>query len=217
MAISFDAATDGGLASAATSLTYAHTVGTGSNRILFVGTWGDTTDVITGATYAGVNMTLIGKVQCPADRWAYLFYLVNPASGANNVVVSASTSIVIASQCASYAGVKQSGQPDASSTNTAAAVASYSQSVTTVAANCWAILFIRESAGRTTTAGANTVIREDSTNGAHLYDTGSPLATPGTDTMNISAFQTASPNVGGIMASFSPAVATSGGNFLAFM
>ena len=57
MAIEFDNATTPAFVTA-TSLTYSHTCGAGSNRILFVGVWGDTTsDAITGVTYGGSAMT----------------------------------------------------------------------------------------------------------------------------------------------------------------
>jgi hypothetical protein len=60
MAIAVDATSQDHSATA-TSLTFSHTC-SGSNRILFVGIVGDiTTDTVTGVTYAGVSMTLVGK------------------------------------------------------------------------------------------------------------------------------------------------------------
>jgi len=99
MAIAFDATTDGGNTTA-TSLTYSHTC-TGSNRILFVSVIGAIgSDNVTGATYAGAAMTLVDK-QASA-RSTYLFYLIAPATGANNVVVSAGSSSFIWSAAAPY-------------------------------------------------------------------------------------------------------------------
>ncbi len=114
--ISFDAASNGG--GTATSITFAHTT-SGSNRILFVGTGIESgSDLITNVTYAGVNMTPIAKdVNVPTNEWIYLFYLINPATGANNIVISASASVNIDGTGVSYTGANQATQPDNSTTN----------------------------------------------------------------------------------------------------
>ncbi len=66
-------------------------------------------------------MTLITKVQTPGDRWHYLYYLLAPASGTNNVVITAASPHYLISEAASWYNVAQSGQPGAFTTNTAPA------------------------------------------------------------------------------------------------
>lgn len=64
-------------------VTWSHTC-SGSNRCLIVYVTGSTTAMT--ATYAGVAMTVLASTTTNGIRCA-LFSLINPASGANNVVV----------------------------------------------------------------------------------------------------------------------------------
>jgi len=147
LAIAFDAAHTGDTTGNANSLTYSHTI-TGSNPILFdfahtyVSGSGATGDIITGVTYNGVTMTFVDKQLTTGiyARYQYLFILVNPATGANNIVISANTaSFRLISSSASYSGAKQTGQPDASGKKTTEGVTSQELSTTTVADNCWVV------------------------------------------------------------------------------
>lgn len=143
-AIAFVNAADGGNATA-TSLTFSYTVGAGSKRLLVVVVVGDhLTDDVTGVTYAGAAMTLAAKLTGAggaSNRWLYFFYLVGPASGANNVIISASSSHFLAGGAADYAGVNAVSQPDATTTNAGGSnITSLTTSITTVANNSWAIL-----------------------------------------------------------------------------
>src|SRR5260221_12626630 len=104
--------------------------------MVFVAITGDiTNDKITGVTYAGVSMALQGKVNTPGDRWFYLFSLANPTLGANNVVISASGVTNIATAIASYDGVKQTGQPEATANGTVTSAPSVTTTTTTLTAN----------------------------------------------------------------------------------
>jgi hypothetical protein len=87
-----------GYVAALGTLTLSHTVAAGSNRILLVGTVTEEqgeTPQITGVTYNGVAMTAvtnseqaIGGVTWVRGQW---WYLINPATGANNVVATIGT------------------------------------------------------------------------------------------------------------------------------
>jgi hypothetical protein len=118
----FDNTVDGGNNGGNTnSLTYSYTVGTNSNRLLLVNLVGDTSrDDISSVTYAGVPMTLVNKAQAPSNRFHYLYYLLAPTSGTNNVVVTAASAHDLRSEAASWYNIAQSGQPVASTTRTAA-------------------------------------------------------------------------------------------------
>src|SRR6266550_1285190 len=112
MAIAFVAAADLGNNGGGGAYTVSYTVGAGSDRLLVVALVGAVvpTDNITGVTYAGVSMTLINKRIPSTGRCSYLFYLLNPASGANNIVVTNSSNEFIIPQAADYTGVKGNSQ-----------------------------------------------------------------------------------------------------------
>jgi hypothetical protein len=142
MAIAFHASADlGNNGGTSTSLTVSYTCGAGANRALVVTCNGQVnSDVITGATYNTVPMTLAVK-QAPsssAQRYTYMFYLLNPASGANNVVISATGGNLTIEACAAdYTGV---GSFDATNSGTSAGSSTTAVlSLTTIADNCWAI------------------------------------------------------------------------------
>jgi hypothetical protein len=187
MAIAFDNATDGGNATA-TSLTFSHTCGSGSSRVLLVGFNGDSiggADDITGVTYGGVSMSPLAKVTVAAsgDRITYMYGLIAPATGANNVIISASSSHVLQGGASSYTGAKQTGLPDATNTNVSSAGAtSLDTSVTTVADNAWIVLVENcYNFGEAPIAGAGTQRRVfDGTNGGWgLFDSNGPFTPAG--------------------------------------
>src|SRR4051812_20674402 len=116
MAIAFDAASNLD-AHAGTSHTQAHTC-TGSNLLLLVGMRSISGDIVSGATYNGVAMTLQNKTQMQLNDWDYLFFLYAPTTGANNIVISSSSGTIYA-RAVSYSGVSQTGFPDAFQTGVA--------------------------------------------------------------------------------------------------
>lgn len=206
MAIAIDAVSSGHN-DPVTSVTYSHTC-SGSNRMLIVlvGSLrhGDT---ITGVTYAGVSMTLHAKTPYTAGQELYMFYLYAPATGANNVVVSANTATNIGSASASYTGVKQTGFPDAQVINTVlGGQTSITTTVTVATANSWLVGVYQNDVGDFT-AGANTFIRS--------WDSGDQKALPLCDSNGAQAtgsrsmtLTIGSANVVGIMVSMSPLTST---------
>ena len=67
--------------------TFSITIGANSNRVLFV--WqGLSTTGTTGITYAGVSMTRIGNYTFSGGMYGSLWYLVAPATGTNNLVIT---------------------------------------------------------------------------------------------------------------------------------
>ena len=91
------------------SLTWAHTVGGGTEKALYVGVSSATTLLpvsvapsllsVNNVTYNGLQMTRVGSVQSPgllnlgliSKSYVDIYRLVNPPSGAHNVVVTFST------------------------------------------------------------------------------------------------------------------------------
>ncbi len=141
-----------------TSLTFAHTC-SGANRILFVAVTtntADNVDYITGVTYNGVAMTQVDSFRSQGLGGHELYMLVNPASGANNVVVSASGSVAIYAAASSYTGALQTGQPNTNNGNASDPATTSTVSVTTTVDNCWLISSAGTKAGAGATASAST-------------------------------------------------------------
>jgi hypothetical protein len=109
------------------ALTWSHTC-TGTNLLLVVGvncTVNPDTGLSTTATYNAVSMTSLGVVHSGGSTSGYVqfFYLINPASGANNVVVTAAGStggaVDYGGGSISFTGVHQTTPLSSPFTNTA--------------------------------------------------------------------------------------------------
>ncbi|CAB4177308.1 hypothetical protein UFOVP998_9 [uncultured Caudovirales phage] len=214
MAIAFDASAVTARSDVSASLTFSHTC-TGVNRILFVHILGDgLTDGITGVTYAGVAMTLVNKLQMPGGsaRWSYLYYLIAPATGANNVIISASGVQSIAGASASYTGAKQTGQPDASNTASSGSANALTASVTTVANQSWTVYGTLNDQGAAT-MGAGATQRQSSIYGQALSDSNAAITPAGSTSQTHN--KTGAAWVG-LIASFAPAPADGGRMFAVF-
>ena len=191
-----------------TTRTWSHTC-TGSTLILVVSSYNATgLDHTTGVTYNGVAMTKINSIAgTPAIISAVsMWYLVNPATGANNVVVTSSASDNQAGTSESFTGAAQSGQMDSNATgnNSQLSAGTFTLPTTVVASNCWLVMgAIGDSA--TPTAGGGTTIRQSSGSG---FATGDSNATVSTGSQSL-AFAGMGANARGVIASIVPF--TSGG------
>lgn len=159
MAIAFDATTTSSRVNATSTLTYSHTC-TWSDRAITVYVACNWLQTVTWVTYGWVSMT---QVQSPLtnsnNSRLSAWLLLNPASGANNVVVTTLWNCSIISKCASYTWVNQSWQPDSSSSTWPTTTTSFTTSTTTVADNTWCIMGGMGMSGSTLTAGSNTFVR----------------------------------------------------------
>lgn len=201
--ISFDNAT-GSSQDSTTSLTFSHTC-SGARRLLWVGVFAySTNDVVSSVTYAGVAMTKRASRVESTRGYVYLYSLENPATGANNVVVTSSSSVNLKAAAASYTSTSQTGVPDATAGKTVSNSQSASISVTTVAKNCWVVGYFANASP--IVAGSGTTKR-DSVAGANIMDSNGPVATPGPYTLNASG-----PDQywSVVAASFAPGVAAGG-------
>lgn len=102
-------------------------------------------------------MTQFANFTANSERF-YGYYLIAPATGSNNVVVSISSARDIRSLSVSYTGAKQSGQPDASTTNNNG-VSGITTNLTTIADNCWMISWDHSSSGAVPAAGTGITSR----------------------------------------------------------
>lgn len=205
MANNFDASSSGEVLPG-TSLTYSHTVGTGSDRLLLVGVQVETYGLITGITYAGVAMTQL-VAQNDGGIGFYLYGLLAPASGANNVAVSwDGSSKYVRAVSTSYTGVKQTGFPDATAQDSANGT-SVPTTITTVAANTW-IAGYTWYTGSASISGYTTRVTGSN---SQMFDSNAPIATPSANTVTV----TGSGIYCNLLVSFAPSLPiTSNGSFL---
>lgn len=187
MAIAYDNSTDS-VSSGVTSKTLSYTT-TGSNPGLVLCVVGDqVSDLITGATYNGVSMTQLDKMNntFANGRYTYTYYLGGFVAGTYNIVVSASASTTIAMNVLSYSGVASTA--DNHTTGSTASASSFGQSITTVANNSWTCGFFAESGSSPAqySAGASTTLRDP--NGYMCSCDGNAAVTPaGSTTLTVSS------------------------------
>lgn len=185
MAIAFNALTASTGSTSAASKTFAHDP-QGSDRILYVGAMtstGGNADRVTGVTFGGVAMTRVTSRTLGSDLRVYLYQLVGPTTGSQNVVVSLSPNSNCHAVAISYTGASQTGQPDASGTEQS--IPTFDVDLTTNAANCWIMSFSSTSTGgasggtnqRYTAAIIGSCVVE-------VHDSG-PFATPGANSFQV--------------------------------
>lgn len=139
MAIAFDTATNVPAISAVTSKTFAHTC-TGSNLILIVAVTHDNYPArsISGITYNGVAMTFQGRATNTQNT--EIWTLINPSTGANNVVISWTGGAVSGGAAAiSLTGVDATGSGVGATNSATGSSNSPSVSLITTLANSWII------------------------------------------------------------------------------
>jgi len=163
--IAYVSSTDGGNnGGSGTTRTFSHTTGSGSDRILLVGFVGDMlagNDDVSSVTYNGVSMTLANKVTAGGSRYSYVYYLLNPASGAHNVVITFSSSHWIISGAVEYSGVQ--GIDVMTTNSTSPTASSLTTSVTTTTNNNWNVLF-SQAQGIVQNAGSGATKRVEASN-----------------------------------------------------
>lgn len=164
------------------TITVSHTV-TGTDTILWLGAVAyGAADAITGATYNGVAMTQAYEGAQGSNAYIYLFYLVNPATGANNAVISQSGSGNIDGVVASYTGARQTGVPDGSASATSTS-ATATMSLNTTADNSWGVGVTWTN--RDNSNNTNTNIIGGKTSQFSMFDTNGALTPAGAQTLSI--------------------------------
>ncbi len=146
-AIAFDNASSAQSADGASSLTFAHTVNSNANGVLFVGIgYYDSTITVASVTYGGAGLTFIRRDASVAAAGIKneIWYLKAPATGAHNVVVTMTgalgAQVHINAGGISVTGVDQSNPLAAhngAGSTTIGTVASVT--VTTAVDGCWVL------------------------------------------------------------------------------
>jgi hypothetical protein len=210
MAIAFDNAASLGVASGTkTSLTASFTC-SGDNRLLIVGTQTQSGGAnVSKITYNGVNLTLLDTYSYASLYEMKIWYLIAPASGANDIVISKNNGNIWAGAI-SYTGVKQTDFPDSNARATDYVVSdtSYTLTTTTVADNSWAVAF--GYVYQTPSATSPATLRATRTNQWFLSDSG-PFTPAGSSSISMTCSPTGEWSTG-IIVSFAPSIAAGPAN-----
>lgn len=125
MAVTIDGTTIvTGTSTAATTLTITGKTTTGSNRVGGVSVmWNSQTPVITGATWNGVAMTIAlqGTETVDGSLGAAILYIVNPPTGASNIVITWNVAATAVASAWSVQDAHQSSTISASHAGTSTA------------------------------------------------------------------------------------------------
>lgn len=217
MAIAFDAASGVSTQASGTSITLAHTC-SGSDRFLFVAVWNNGTTQTFTVTYNSVSMTLLASIEnATSGVETFIYGLQAPATGTNNIVVTASGTTNFNCAGASYTGVNQSVTMDATATTTEAnhSATAHSISITTIADNCWVFAAVGSGSSTTTwTAGSATTARISGSVSPGIFDTNAAKTPAGSVTLNSTS--NVNSRCAQVAISFAPATAVATGNFFAF-
>lgn len=207
MAITFNGSSDLGNNGGSGNLTVAYSVNAASNLLVIaaVGTDG-VADNITGITYNTVAMTRIASIAQNVGgqtRWTSMWYLLNPATGSNNVVCTVTSNYCLLT-AADYGGVAGLD----TSTTTVATGTSITGSITPSQSNEWVMCACgNDTPSGPPTAGTNLTLRVV---GAAFKDVGS-YDSNGTVAVASDSFTVNAPSSVGfsmILAAFRPAVDT---------
>jgi len=188
--IQFDAASNSGYQSSASSLSWSHTW-SGANRFLAIDiSLLSANDTVTAVTYGGATCTLIGtqnviggtgRVEC----WGITQSATGaPNAGTNTISVTLSGTLAVVGTAASYVGVNQANPAEAFTGASAVPIsASASATVTTLTNNDWVHAALMSTAPSGVAAGQtsrNLVTGLSGTGGNE--DTG-PVSPAGSQTM----------------------------------
>jgi hypothetical protein len=187
--IAFDTAVYGGFDLGVPSKTYSHTC-TGTELILVVMVWTSFgAKTVTGITYNGVALTEIGTDvdDATGNRHLAVWYLVGPATGAHNIVITLNTTGNVSAISASYTGASQTGQPDSTAAQPSTSTGDLITSTTTVANNSWTILMVGSLGGIASTGGTGTTVRFDEFNDLGLIyaDSNGPISPAGSSALEL--------------------------------
>jgi hypothetical protein len=192
MAIAVDAVTATASTASILTKTFAHTC-SGSDRLLLVvaGCTTATAD-ISGVTYNGVAMTQVGVDQTDSGGGGRMtvWALIAPATGANNVVITATATATIGYGAISFTGAYQTSNPDSNTQGAETATTSYSVTATAPTTNEAAVLFGYAMSGASLTGGTNTTIAsqpEVTYHGTFIARTTNPQAASGSLTLNVTS------------------------------
>lgn len=159
----------------------------GTNRVLivYIGIEAASPDKVTGVTYNGVAMTLLGKafISTGPDE-SYLYALVNPTIGANNVTVTVSATVgFINISAVNYTGASQSAVPSNVVTNQTGT--NQTVSITSAVSTSWVVGTTANDGTASVVTITNGTIRQNPNGSRAQWDSGGTVS--GTTAFNASA------------------------------
>jgi len=214
--IAFDVNRSGNNAGGSTSVSWSHTTGSGSNRIMLVGVSIRTTTIsVSNITYGAQGLTFIrADTHASATIRSELWYLTAPSSGTATVTVTLSGTSKAVGGSSTYTGVAQTSPIDVNG-GTTGTTNSPSQSVTVSTANSWLLSHLAISgSGQTVSSegGGQTTRWDNVTSGASAASRnrghGSNKGPVGTGSQTMSWTLSASADWAVSMAAFKPAAAS---------
>jgi len=163
-------------------------------------------------------MTELTEASAQSNQYFSMWYLVAPATGANNIVASFSSQLYSWCTSASYTGVSQIGFPDASDSTSDASGDTITGTVTTTVDNCWTVMSACSANASDLAAGTGTTIRELSLIGNFewlaLCDSNGAITPAGSTSLICETSVTH--NIGNIIASLAPAEGGATANSIMF-
>lgn len=184
--------------------------------VLFVAIFTTSTVTNMTATYNGTSMTLVGSVVVDADNNKnYVFYLSEPDSGSNNIVVTRTGSGNMSIVASSYSGVDTINPIDDYVQDVGHSLSSTSftsSSLTVSNADNWLLTFLRDNA--TSLSSSDVSLRVNSTTVfEEIWDTNGPIGATGSQNVvysqtggKVMGHTLVSLNVAASVASFTPKV-----------
>lgn len=207
MSLAFDTKTNTKTASSTAISSNGHTC-TGTDVVLFACFSIRSSNTLTVApTYNGVTMTQLSTTTGNTNMRHYIYYLINPTTGASHTVNATQSGSLpnYAIATISFSGANQSAQPDSDDIRTNITTTSFSQSVTTIADGAWPIFWGNATSGGALTAGADTTVvnqPEVAFAGCFLLRRTTAQSPAGVSTL---AATSVSQNFSGIIAAVAPA------------
>lgn len=154
--------------------TISYNNGTGDLLIVNIGI-NNPLQIVTSVTYNGVAMTeasFLGVSATSID----VFWMIAPASGTNNLVITTSVSFTGTVVISSFTGAAQTGQPDSSAVTSSGSGSTRSVTVTTATNNALVIGAFGDNNGTMGTVGSGMQEIVRSANNEWLIDASNPLA-----------------------------------------
>lgn len=194
-----------------TTGTWAVDVSGGTGKILWISVLGDNGDNITSVTYGGSSLTFSVKKQLNSgSQYVFLYYLLNPPSGSNSLVINTSSTCYAYGMYAVYSGTSITVGSNTVSGEVASG--NLALTLTTQGNNAWLVSAARSVETGAQVAGSNTTERQDYA--TSIGDTNGAMTPTGSYSQNWTS--DGGNKVGGVAAHFYENVATQNSNFFAF-
>lgn len=205
MAIARGNTSEGETASGA-SVTFSHTVASGSNRLLLVGVERGDGITITGITYDGVALSELVDDAADFTGRRGVWGLLSPNVGTANIVVSFSGTTASWCGAADYTGVLQSGLPDDTATDAIVSGVNTQAdlSFTTTVDDCWSFCITEGDNGSVGGVTNATELQQNGTDRIAIFDSNGSLGSAGSKTMSTTC--AVNSNGGSVGVTFAPYV-----------